>query len=31
MNGSLAFALTTVLLWWLVLYALYRRRWFFKL
>ena len=27
LDGSLAFALATVLLWWLVLYALYRRGW----
>lgn len=30
-NGSLAFALTTVLFWWLILYFLYRKQWFFKL
>ena len=29
-DASLAFALTTLLLWWLMLYALYRRRVFFK-
>ncbi len=30
LNGSLLFALTWVLLWWLVLYLLYRRGWFLK-
>ncbi|NES23745.1 MAG: DUF5009 domain-containing protein [Symploca sp. SIO3E6] len=30
LNGSLFFALTTVLLWWLILYGMYRRSWFFK-
>ncbi len=30
MNGSLLFALVTVLFWWVVLYGMYRRRWFFK-
>lgn len=30
MNGSLLFALVTVLFWWLVLYGMYRRRWFIK-
>jgi predicted acyltransferase len=29
-NASLAFALTTLFLWWFVLYILYQRRWFFK-
>jgi predicted acyltransferase len=31
MNGSLLFAMTTVLFWWLVLYWMYRRRWFLKI
>ncbi len=31
LNGSLAFAIATVLLWWLVLYGLYRRRWIIRL
>jgi predicted acyltransferase len=31
LNGSLAFALATVALWWLALYALYRRGWFLRL
>ncbi len=31
LNGSLAFALATVLIWWLALYALYRRGWFLRL
>lgn len=30
-NGSLAFALTTVAVWWVILYALYRRGWFLRL
>lgn len=30
MNGSLLFALVTVLLWWLVSYAMYRQNWFLK-
>jgi predicted acyltransferase len=30
MNGSLLFALVTVLFWWVVLYIMYQRRWFFK-
>ncbi len=29
-NGSLLFALTTVVLWWLVLYGMYRKGWFLK-
>ena len=29
-NGSLAFAIATVLLWWLILYGMYRKGWFFK-
>jgi predicted acyltransferase len=31
LNGSLAFALATVALWWIALYALYRRGWFLRL
>jgi predicted acyltransferase len=31
MNGSLLFALITVLFWWLVLYGMYRQRWFIKI
>ncbi|GJD22496.1 hypothetical protein RIVM261_074520 [Rivularia sp. IAM M-261] len=31
MNGSLFFAITTVLFWWVILYAMYRRRWFLKI
>ena len=31
MNGSLAFACVTVLLWWAILYGMYRQRWFLKL
>ncbi|MBD2598375.1 DUF1624 domain-containing protein [Nostoc spongiaeforme FACHB-130] len=30
-NGSLAFAIVMVLLWWTILYGMYRRRWFFKI
>lgn len=30
MNGSLLFALVTVLLWWIVSYAMYRQNWFLK-
>jgi predicted acyltransferase len=30
-NGSLLFALITVLFWWLVLYGMYRQRWFIKI
>lgn len=30
LNGSLFFAITTVLLWWLILYGMYRKSWFFK-
>jgi len=29
-NGSLAFAIATVLLWWAILYAMYCRKWFVK-
>ncbi|MDP8965368.1 MAG: DUF5009 domain-containing protein [Cyanobacteriota bacterium] len=31
MNGSLFFAMVTVLFWWVVLYGMYRQRWFFKI
>jgi len=31
LNGSLAFALVTVAVWWAVLYGLYRRGWFLRL
>ena len=31
MNGSLFFALATVLFWWLVVYGMYRKRWFVKI
>jgi predicted acyltransferase len=31
LNGSLAFAVMTVAVWWLALYGLYRRGWFFRL
>lgn len=31
LNGSLFFAITMVLFWWVILYAMYRRRWFLKL
>jgi predicted acyltransferase len=31
LNGSLAIALTMVLFWWVVLYVMYRRRWFLKI
>lgn len=31
LNGSLAFAIATVIVWWLVLYLLYRRGWFLRL
>jgi predicted acyltransferase len=30
MNGSLLFALVTVLFWWVVLYGMYRKHWFVK-
>jgi predicted acyltransferase len=30
LNGSLLFALVTVLFWWGVLYLMYRKQWFFK-
>ncbi len=31
LNGSLAFAVTAVLLWWLILYGMYRRGWEIKI
>jgi predicted acyltransferase len=31
LNGSLFFAITMVLFWWVILYAMYRRRWFLKI
>ncbi len=31
LNGSLAFAVTTVLFWWLILYGMYRRGWEIKI
>ncbi|MEG4442572.1 heparan-alpha-glucosaminide N-acetyltransferase domain-containing protein [Microcoleus sp. AT9_B5] len=31
LNGSLAFAVTAVLFWWLILYGMYRRRWAIKI
>lgn len=31
MNGSLLFAIATILFWWLILYGMYRRRWFLKI
>ncbi len=31
MNGSLLFAIVTVLFWWAILYAMYRQRWFVKI
>jgi len=31
MNGSLFFAMVTVLFWWVVLYGMYRQRWFVKI
>jgi predicted acyltransferase len=31
LNGSLAFAVATVALWWIALYGLYRRGWFLRL
>lgn len=31
LNGSLAFAIATVVAWWVALYVLYRRGWFFRL
>jgi predicted acyltransferase len=31
MNGSLLFAIVTLLFWWLVVYVMYRKRWFVKI
>lgn len=31
MNGSLFFAITMVLFWWIILYSMYRRRWFLRI
>jgi predicted acyltransferase len=31
LNGSLLFAIVMVLFWWLILYGMYRRRWFWKI
>lgn len=31
MNGSLLFAIATVLFWWVILYRMYRRGWFLKI
>lgn len=31
LNGSLAFAVTAVLFWWLILYGMYRQGWVFKI
>jgi predicted acyltransferase len=31
MNGSLLFAIVTVLFWWAILYFMYRKRWFVKI
>ncbi|BAY89195.1 MULTISPECIES: acyltransferase family protein [unclassified Tolypothrix] len=31
LNGSLLFAITTVIFWWLILYFMYRRNWYFKI
>jgi predicted acyltransferase len=31
MNGSLAFAIANILIWWVVLYGMYRKRWFIKI
>lgn len=30
LNGSLAFAITTLLFWWIILYLMYRRNWLLK-
>jgi predicted acyltransferase len=30
-NGSLLFAIVTVLFWWMILYGMYRQRWFVKI
>jgi predicted acyltransferase len=31
MNGSLLFAIANLILWWFILYVMYRRRWFLKI
>ena len=31
LNGSLLFAIATVCFWWLILYFMYRRSWYFKI
>lgn len=31
MNGSLLFALVTILFWWLIIYGMYQKRWFVKI
>lgn len=31
LNGSLLFAIANVILWWVILYGMYRRRWFLKI
>ncbi|QIR35520.1 DUF5009 domain-containing protein [Tolypothrix sp. PCC 7910] len=31
LNGSLLFAMTTVIFWWLILYFMYRRSWYLKI
>lgn len=31
MNGSLVFAIANILIWWVVLYGMYRKRWFLKI
>jgi predicted acyltransferase len=31
LNGSLLFAIANIILWWVILYGMYRRRWFFKI
>ncbi|MEA5578586.1 acyltransferase family protein [Anabaena sp. UHCC 0451] len=31
MNGSLLFAIANIVLWWFILYVMYRRRWFLKI
>ncbi|MFM7364932.1 MAG: acyltransferase family protein [Cuspidothrix sp.] len=31
LNGSLLFAIANIILWWIILYGMYRRRWFLKI
>ncbi|MFM7406349.1 MAG: acyltransferase family protein [Cuspidothrix sp.] len=31
LNGSLLFAIANIILWWVILYGMYRRRWFVKI